>query len=405
MATKVDRKSEKVYEMAALNTMSSLRVADAMDKSVALPENSAEGQIHRSAGNILIVDPAAARRWHMIKILDGLAGRIYEASSTSEGLSILGKQSIDLVLLDLRAPELGAANFCREIRNFPAMKFLQIFVIAESENLESEVGVIEAGANEFLVAPLRDRALKARVQSNLRQKEMVDSMDDSEAVLFSLAKSVEDRDPDLSMHCQRLSVIAAAMGAALQLPGHELQTLHRGGYLHDIGKISIPDKILFKPGPLTPDEWEIMKSHTVRGENICMGIKSLQPVLPIIRSHHERWDGLGYPDGLRGEQIPLLARILQLADIYDALTTVRPYKAAFSAEEALSIMMEETGKGWRDPHLMRLFADLVPMFRSFSFPDLSRLSLHALATSVESYRNDTAPDRTKKGDMRMVGCT
>jgi len=392
--------------MAASNTVNSLRVSDLVDKSVAQPEHTAQAGVIQGSGNILIVDPAAARRWHMIKVLEEVAGKIHEASSTSEGLSILGKESIDLVLLDLRAPELGAANFCREVRNSPAMKFLQIFVVAESENVESEVGAIEAGANVFLVAPLRDRALKARVRSHLRHKQMVDALDDSEAVLFSLAKSVEDRDPDLSLHCQRLSVIAAAMGVALQLSAHEIQTLHRGGYLHDIGKISIPDRILFKPGPLTPDEWEIMKSHTVRGEKICMGIKSLQPVLPIIRSHHERWDGLGYPDGLRGEQIPLLARILQLADIYDALTTVRPYKAAFSAEEALSIMMEETGKGWRDPHLVRIFADLVPMFRAYSFPDLSRLSLNALASSVESYRKDTGGGHVKKSEpspLRIAG--
>ena len=130
------------------------------------------------------------------------------------------------------------------------------------------------------------------------------------------------------------------------------------------------------------------------------------PVLPIIRSHHERWDGLGYPDGLRGDQIPLLARILQLADIYDALTTVRPYKGAFTQEEALSIMMEETGKGWRDPHLVRVFADIIPMFRVHSFPDLSRLSLNALAHSVESFRKDPKSERSKKLDMnpvRMVG--
>jgi putative two-component system response regulator len=370
--------------MATLNTVNSVHL-----------EGAAEGSftpLAKRAGNILIVDPAAARRWRMLQVLGDIAGKIFEASSTSEGLSILAYEPIDLILLDLRAPELGAANFCREVRNSPGMKFLQIFVIAESENVESEVGTIEAGANEFLVAPVRDRALRARVQSNLRHKELLDSLDDSDTVLFSLAKSVEGRDPDLSMHCQRLSVIAAALGVALQLPPHEILTLQRGGYLHDIGKVSIPDRILFKPGPLTPDEWEIMKSHTVRGEKICMGIKSLGPVLPIIRSHHERWDGLGYPDGLRGEQIPLLARILQLADIYDALTTVRPYKPAFSQEEALSIIMEETGKGWRDPHLVRVFADIVPMFRSHSFPDLSRLSLNALAHSVESYRKDPEKD-------------
>ncbi len=392
--------------MAALNPVNTLRVVDAVESSKAVPPEDGAPERGKRAGNILIVDPAAARRWHILQVLRDVAGKIYEASSTSEGLSILGKERIDLVLLDLRAPELGAANFCREVRNSPGMKFLQIFVLAESENLESEVSAIEAGANEFLVAPVRDRALRARVQNNLRHKETVDSLDDSEAVLFSLAKSVEDRDPDLSLHCQRLSVIAAAMGAALQLPAHEIQTLHRGGYLHDIGKISIPDRILFKPGPLTPDEWEIMKSHTVRGEKICMGIKSLQPVLPIIRSHHERWDGLGYPDGLRGEQIPLLARILQLADIYDALTTVRPYKAAFTSDEALSIIMDETGKGWRDPHLVRIFADLVPMFRSDAFSDLSQMSLNALASSVESYRKDPGVAWVKKTDqtpIRMAG--
>ncbi len=388
--------------MAALNTLNTLRAVDEVESGVVPPPKNGPDERGKKVGRILIVDPAAARRWHILQVLEELADKIFEASSTSEGLSILKKEPIDLVLVDLRAPELGAANFCREIRNTPGMKFLQIFVVAESENVESEVNAIEAGANEFLVAPLRDRALRARVQSNLRHKEQVDALDDSEGVLFSLAKSVEDRDPDLSLHCQRLSVIAAAMGVALQLPAHDIQTLQRGGYLHDIGKISIPDRILFKPGPLTPDEWEIMKSHTVRGEKICMGIKFLQPVLPIIRSHHERWDGLGYPDGLRGEQIPLLARILQLADIYDALTTVRPYKAAFSAEEALSIIMEETGKGWRDPHLVRVFADLVPMFRAYSFPDLSRLSLDALASSVESYQKDSGTGRSKKTEPNPV---
>jgi putative two-component system response regulator len=388
--------------MAALNQLSTLHVVEAMEGSVATPGEVAE-QSGKRAGNILIVDPAAARRWHILQVLSDIAGKIYEASSTSEGLSILGREAIDLVLLDLRVPEVGAANFCREVRKFSAMKFLQIFVVAETESLDSEVSVIEAGANQFLVAPLRDRALRARAQSHLKYKEMVDSLDDSEAVLFSLAKSVEDRDPDLGLHCQRLSVIAAAMGVALQLPAHEILTLQRGGYLHDIGKISIPDRILFKPGPLTPDEWEIMKSHTVRGEKICMGIKSLAPVLPIIRSHHERWDGLGYPDGLRGEQIPMLARILQLADIYDALTTVRPYKAAFSEDESLSIIMEETGKGWRDPSLVRLFADMVPMFRAHALPDLSRLSLNALAHSVESYCKEPAAGRAKKSDLRLVG--
>jgi putative two-component system response regulator len=387
--------------MAALDAVNSLYAMDAADGAGALsaPPNPQNAKI-------LIVDPAAARRCNLSQCLSDLAGTVLEAGSTAEALTILGREPIDLILLDLRAPEIGAVNFCREVRNSPAMKFLQIFVLAESDNLDAEVSAIEAGANEFLVAPLRDRALRARVQSNLRHKEIIDSLDDSESVLFSLAKSVEDRDPDLGLHCQRLSVMAAALGVALELPARDIQTLQRGGYLHDIGKVSIPDRILFKPGPLTAEEWELMKSHTLRGENICAGIKSLTSVLPIVRSHHERWDGLGYPDGLRGEQIPLLARILQLADIYDALTTVRPYKAAFTPEEALAIIMEETGKGWRDPKLVRIFADLIPMFRSYSLADLSRLSLNALARSVESFRKEAPTDQQKRPEsnqMRLVG--
>jgi putative two-component system response regulator len=148
------------------------------------------------------------------------------------------------------------------------------------------------------------------------------------------------------------------LASALGLSKADQLSLFRGGYLHDIGKISIPDSILFKRGLLTDQEWEIMRQHTVRGEEICRPMKSLAPVLPIIRSHHERWDGTGYPDGLRGEEISLLARIMQVADIYDALTTARPYKPAFSHDQAISIMQEEAKRGWRDPELVPLFAEI-----------------------------------------------
>jgi putative two-component system response regulator len=172
----------------------------------------------------------------------------------------------------------------------------------------------------------------------------------------------------------------------LKLSSEDILALQRGGYLHDIGKISIPDRILFKAGPLTNEEWSIMKSHPERGERICGNLRSLASVLPIIRSHHERWDGSGYPDGLAGRDIPLLAQVMQMADIYDALTTARPYKRAFTSEETVRIMWEETAKGWRDPELMKVFANLLPTFRTFDPHDLSRVSLQALASSIESFR-------------------
>jgi putative two-component system response regulator len=182
--------------------------------------------------------------------------------------------------------------------------------------------------------------------------------DETEAILFSLAKAVEQRDEQTAGHCERLAFISVALGVAIGLERANLVALYRGGYLHDVGKVGIPDSILFKPGKLTADEWKVMRSHPARGEEICRPLQSLKPVLPIIRHHHEKWDGTGYPDGLRGEQIPLLARILQVADIYDALTSPRPYKPAYLPARALDVMAEETEKGWRDPRIFNLFAKL-----------------------------------------------
>ncbi len=356
-----------------------------------LRSDASERQSFAIRGKILIVDASEANRRNVRSALGDLDHELIEASSTSEAIGAVSVHRVDLVLIDLAVPELGATDFCRMLKKTTATQFLPVFVTATSDDVENEVRAIEAGADEFLVRPLRAEAFRARVQASLRHKAMIDSLDDSETVLFSLAQSVEGRDPALAQHCQRLALIAAAMGVALDLPPHDILALQRGGYLHDVGKVAIPDHILFKAGPLTQDEWQIMKSHAERGERICSNMRSLAPVLPIIRHHHERWDGSGYPDRLRGEDIPVLARVLQLADIYDALTTARPYKTALSPDEALQIIRSEVSKGWRDPKLVELFADILPMFRTPTPPDLSRLSLQALARSIESFRkNPTA---------------
>jgi putative two-component system response regulator len=193
----------------------------------------------------------------------------------------------------------------------------------------------------------------------LRNKAIIDSLEETETILFALAQAVESRDKCTGMHCERLAATSVKLGEALGLANQDLVALYRGGYLHDIGKICVPDMILHKKGSLTPEQWEVMRLHPVKGEEICRPMKSLAPVLPIVRSHHERWDGTGYPDGLRGEEIPLLARILQVADIYDALVTVRPYKPAMTHEEALYTMEQEVRAGWRDPELISLFANSV----------------------------------------------
>ena len=320
---------------------------------------------------------------------------VVEAQSTSEAIAAISTLQIDVVLIDHMAPELGAAEFCQILKRNPHTQFLPIFIVADSDDVDREVSAINAGADEFLVRPLRPKAVSARIQASLRHRAMIESLDDSEAVFFSLAQSVEERDPAVGSHCERLALMATAMGLTLGLPQDQILTLQRGGYLHDIGKVAIPDRILLKAGPLSPQEWEIMRSHTERGERICSSMRSLSSVLPIIRHHHERWDGSGYPDRLRGEEIPLLARIVQLADIYDALTAERPYKPAYSSDEAMAILKDEASRGWRDPFLVETFSDVLPLFRAQSFPDVSAASLQALASALASHTPAGLPSTIK----------
>jgi putative two-component system response regulator len=193
----------------------------------------------------------------------------------------------------------------------------------------------------------------------LKLKQRTDELERAESVLFSLARSIEGKDPYTHGHCERLAEYSARLGEHLQLPEEQLIALRRAGVVHDVGKIAVPDAILLKPGRLTAEEWTLIKEHPVVGERICAPLKSFRLVLPIIRHHHEKLDGSGYPDGLRGDAIPVTARVLQIVDVYDALTTDRPYKKAFPIVDALQTMKEEVAKGWWDPHIFDHFERLV----------------------------------------------
>lgn len=310
------------------------------------------------APTILIIDGSELNRRLLKGILKASNYRILEATRPSDAFAILETEKIDLVMPDLVMPEMSGIEFCAMLKAERRTQLLPILMTTGVQGMETEVAGLESGADEFLIRPLRPSVVRVRVRTLLRNKALIDSLEEAESILFALAQAVEHRDRYTGLHCERLAAYGMALARAAGLPKPDLQALFRGGYLHDIGKISVPDNILFKRGLLTDQEWVIMRQHTVRGEEICKGMKSLAPVLPIIRSHHERWDGTGYPDGLRGEEIPLLARVIQVADIYDALTTARPYKPAMSHDQAIAIMLEEAQRGWRDPELVPLFAEI-----------------------------------------------
>ncbi|MGH9559567.1 MAG: HD-GYP domain-containing protein [Bryobacteraceae bacterium] len=307
---------------------------------------------------ILIIDDSELNRRLLKAMLKTANYRIVEAARPSAAMGCLESEPIDLVVLDLVMPEINGPDFCRLLKTDRKTRLIPILMTTSLQGADHEVAGIESGADEYLLKPLQPAVVRTRIRALLRNKALVDSLDEAQSILFALAQSVEHRDKYTGEHCERLAAYSIALGQALGLGKQDQLALYRGGYLHDIGKIGIPDAILFKRGLLTEDEWRTMRLHTIRGEEICRPMKTLAPVLPIIRGHHERWDGSGYPDGLAGEEIPLLARILQIADIYDALTTARPYKPAFSHQHAMEIMLEEARRGWRDPELVPLFSEI-----------------------------------------------
>jgi putative two-component system response regulator len=291
-------------------------------------------------------------------MLKGEPYRILEARRAPDALAVLAREKVDLVILDLMMPGMSGLEFCRTLKSDRRTQLIPTLILTSVHGVENEVASIASGADEFLIKPLHPAVVRTRIRAMLRNKAAIDSLEEAESILFALAQAIEHRDKYTAGHCERLAWYSVSLGMKLALPRHQLLALHRGSFLHDIGKIAVPDAVLHKNARLNEEEWVLMRSHTVKGEEICRPMKSLQGVLPIIRSHHERWDGGGYPDHLGGEEIPLVARVLQVADIYDALTTVRPYKPAIPSGEALAILEEEAAKGWRDPELVSAFREL-----------------------------------------------
>jgi putative two-component system response regulator len=307
----------------------------------------------------LVVDDNPENRLLMRELLLSRGYEVSCAGSADEAEKFLSNSYPDLVLLDVIMPGKSGYELCRELKENPETRLIPVVMITGLSDREDKVRGIEAGADDFLNKPIFPEELFARVKSLLQLKDFTDELEHAEDVLCTLGLSVEARDPYTEGHCERLAHDASALGHYLGLDEDALVALRRGGFLHDLGKIRVPDEILKKGADLTPDEWKVMKQHPVTGEAICRPLKSLRLVLPIIRHHHEHWNGSGYPDGLRGDSIPLLARILQVVDVYDALRTARPYKPALAHEQSAETMAHEAAAGLWDPELVQAFFSML----------------------------------------------
>jgi putative two-component system response regulator len=307
---------------------------------------------------VLVVEDDLANRVLLSRLLERVG---YHVTTVGDGLAALDAvraDDTDVVLLDIGLPGIDGLEVCRRLRADPSTATLPIILLTGRTTLEDVVEGLDAGADDFVGKPYEMAELLARVRSVLRLRRAMAEMEAAHGVVAALANAVEAKDVTTEHHCQRLAGYAHRLAEQIGLEGSDLQAVMYGALLHDVGKIGIAESILTKPGPLTDDEWVEMRRHPEIGEQICRPLSSSRQFAPIVRHHHERWDAAGYPDGLRGETIPIGARIVGLVDAFDAMVNDRPYRAAITLDDALAELRSLAGRQF-DPGLVPVFIDLL----------------------------------------------
>ena len=312
---------------------------------------------------ILVVEDEPHIREVLAGLLGALGYRLLMAISAEQALDALNVVSPDLVLTDVHLGAMSGIELCARLKADPRYELMPVVILTAVGDLEARVAGLAAGADDFFTKPVEFVELRTRLAALLRVKMLLGQLERAEAVITTLALTIEARDPYTLGHCDRLSRYAVALGQALGLDHEMLRALRLGGYLHDLGKIAVPDGILLKPGPLDPMEQERIRAHPGAGSDLVLGLRSMELVRPIMRHHHEKWDGSGYPDGLKGAAIPLGARIISVVDVFDALHTERPYKAALPRSEAVSLLIRETDAGYWDPKVVETFLEILRQYQ------------------------------------------
>jgi len=312
---------------------------------------------------LLVVDDHPAIRELLRDELIALGYRVMTAPSAENALALLTGIVPDLVLTDVHMGAMSGVELCARLKHDPRFELTPVILVTAAADLDARVAGLAAGADDFFAKPFDFIELRTRIAALLRVSAVLTQLERAEGVITTLGLTIEARDPYTGGHCERLSRYAVSLGQALGSDDATLKALRLGGYLHDLGKIAVSDAILLKPGPLDDDERQKVETHAAIGADLVNGLRTLDGVRSIIRHHHERWDGSGYPDGLKGDAIPYGARIMAVVDVYDALRTARPYKESLGHAEAIEILARETDGGSWDPRVVGKFLEILPEMR------------------------------------------
>jgi putative two-component system response regulator len=307
---------------------------------------------------ILVVDDDEMNR-EMLSLSLRSLGTVRTAVDGIEALAMIEQELPDLVLTDVLMPRMNGLEVCRRLKKDPRTRLIPVIIQTSLDQMPSKIQALELDADDYLTKPVNLTELLARTRSLLRLKHYTDELENASNVLRAVAEIVESRDRYVSKHCQDVAHLCAKVAISMGLDADAIVRLRLGASFHDIGKIGVADEVLHKAGPLNEEELRQMREHAALGASLLEPMRTLKAIVPLVRHHHEKLDGSGYPDGLKGEQIPLEVRILTVVDIYAALAAERPYKKALPPSRAIAILREEAAHGWWDAEVVEVLASLM----------------------------------------------
>ncbi|MBI5639063.1 MAG: response regulator [Nitrospirae bacterium] len=321
--------------------------------------------MEKNSSSILVVDDVPLN----LEVMEGLlykeGYKVLTALNAGEALGMIKEGTIDLAILDVMMPGMNGFDLCRKLKNMSGRRFFPVILVTALNELEDKIRGLEAGADDFLTKPFHTIELITKIRSLLRLRKLQGELDHSEDIILTLAIAIEAKDLYTKGHSERVGTLAMEFATHMGLQEDDRHLLFKSGVLHDIGKIGVDNQILHKCGSLTHEEFCHIRDHVLIGENICFPLNSARRILPVIRHHHERWDGSGFPDGLKGENIPFFARIVAITDSFDAMVSMRPYRAPFTVDQAVAMMDQERYSGQWDPELVVKFIEMMREQRGF----------------------------------------